>query len=134
VLLAALVSLGSGAGASADPGPACARIVELNAVYFGTQTWGLNRPARNRLAENVEVLERCPALCVEVVGYADGREPRPEQISARRAEVVEAYYREHGVAEGRVRVRSGDIAPDDAYRDDLGASSRRVESVPQVCR
>jgi outer membrane protein OmpA-like peptidoglycan-associated protein len=135
--VAAFLAVGMGPGLATpapQPGPECALVADLNPAYFGTSAFGLNRNARDRLAENAEVLALCPQLCAEVVGFADSHEPNPERISGRRAEAVLAFYRDRGVAEGRVRARGAGVAPDDAYGEDRGVGSRRVESVPHTCR
>ena len=53
----------------------CADITELNSVYFGYGQSSLSADARERLDENIEILRRCPEICVMINAYSDGSEP-----------------------------------------------------------
>jgi len=110
----------------------CRRVTELNTVYFGSAMSSLNAEARSRLDENIAVLERCPQICVQIVGYADSRERNPMRLSESRADAVRAYYQQNNVEGNRLSVRGGGVAPDDNYKEDRGAGSRRAESIPTM--
>jgi outer membrane protein OmpA-like peptidoglycan-associated protein len=110
----------------------CRQVTELNTVYFGSALSSLNQEAQSRLDENIAVLERCPEICVQIVGYADSRERNPMRLSESRADAVRAYYEQNGLMGNRFSVRGGGVAPDDNYKEDRGAGSRRAESIPTM--
>jgi outer membrane protein OmpA-like peptidoglycan-associated protein len=111
----------------------CDEVTELNTVYFERGMSTLDEVAEARLAENLAVLERCPDICVIVNAYADSREANPLRLSERRAAAVEAYYVQNGIDADRIRARGLGVAPDDNYKEDQGAGSRRAESIPVPC-
>jgi PKD repeat protein len=113
----------------------CEGVRALEPVYFSAEMDALPVNARERLAENVERLRRCPALCVRLGGYTDGVEQGPNR-ALRRAEVVRDYYAQAGIDPARVEIATTGLAPDaDDARDPLPGDrrARRVESVPVVC-
>ncbi len=111
----------------------CDEVTELNTVYFDRGGSTLDFAAESRLAENVAVLERCPDICTVVNGYTDSRESNPLRLSERRAAAVEAYYVQNGIDDNRIEARGLGVAPDDNYKEDGGAGSRRAESIPTSC-
>lgn len=110
--------------------PFCAQVTELNTVYFGSGLTSLSAEAQSRLDENIAVLERCEDINVNIVGYADSRERNPARLSESRAQAVRAYYEQNGIDSSRLTDSGRGIAPDDQYKEDRGAGSRRVESIP----
>lgn len=111
----------------------CDEVTELNTVYFDRNVSTLDGVATGRLDENLAVLERCPDICVQVNGYTDSRERDPLRLSERRAAAVEAYYVQGGIDADRLRAEGRGVAPDDNYKEDRGAGSRRAESIPMQC-
>ena len=75
----------------------CANITELNPVFFGYGSSSLTADARERLEENIEILRRCPEICVTINAYSDGVEGDAQRISQARADAVLAYYVAQGV-------------------------------------
>jgi len=110
--------------------PFCPAVTELNTVYFAPGMTSLTAEAQTRLDENIAVLERCPEIGVQIVGYADSRERNPMRLSEARADAVRAYYQQNNIAGGRLSAEGRGVAPDDQYKEDRGAGSRRAESIP----
>lgn len=108
----------------------CDQVTELNTVYFNSGMASLTAEAQSRLDENIAVLERCPGINVQIVGYADSRERNPMRLSESRADAVRAYYEQQGIEGGRLTTEGRGVAPDDNYKEDRGAGSRRAESIP----
>ena len=111
----------------------CDEVTELNTVYFDRNMSTLDQEAMSRLDENIAVLERCPDICVIINGYTDSRERDSLRLSERRAAAVEAYYVQNGIDASRLRAEGRGVAPDDNYKEDGGAGSRRAESIPVPC-
>lgn len=114
----------------------CDEVTELNTVYFDYEMSSLTDEARSRLDENIEVLQRCPSICVVINGYADDTESDKLRISERRADEVRAYYLANGVDESRVVARGLGEAPDSNSKEDPGPgdrNARRAESIPVDC-
>ncbi len=111
----------------------CDEVTDLNTVYFDRNMSTLDEEAMSRLDENIAVLERCPDICVIINGYTDSREQNKLRLSERRAAAVEAYYVQNGINASRLRARGLGVAPDDNYKEDQGAGSRRAESIPVPC-
>jgi outer membrane protein OmpA-like peptidoglycan-associated protein/outer membrane protein W len=112
----------------------CPQVTELNSVFFAPNMSSLSAEAQARLDENIAVLERCPEICVQIVGYADSRERNPLRLSEARADAVRAYYEQHGIAGNRLSAEGRGVAPDDMWKEDRGAGSRRADSIPtRVC-
>ncbi|MEM6782469.1 MAG: PKD domain-containing protein [Bacteroidota bacterium] len=114
----------------------CAEVSDLNTVYFDYGASSLTGDAQGRLDENIEVLERCPDLCVIVSAYTDDRESDKLRLSERRAGEVKAYYMENGIDESRIAARGLGEAPDSNSKEDPGPgdrNARRAESAPVDC-
>ncbi len=114
----------------------CDEVTELNTVYFDYEMSALTAEARSRLDENIEVLRRCPDICVVINAYADDRERDKLRLSERRAEEVKAYYVANGIDESRILARGLGEAPDSNSKEDPGPgdrNARRAESIPVDC-
>ena len=111
----------------------CDEVTDLNTVYFDRNMSTLDEEAMSRLDENIAVLERCPDICTIINAYSDSRERDGLRLSERRAAAVEAYYVQNGIDASRLRARGLGVAPDDNYKEDQGAGSRRAESIPVPC-
>ena len=115
----------------------CADITELNPVFFGYGSTTLSADARARLDENIEVLRRCPDICVTINGYSDGAEPGDAQrVSQARAEAVRQYYVGQGLDADRFRAVGRGVAPGANVKEDPepgDARARRADSIPSSC-
>jgi outer membrane protein OmpA-like peptidoglycan-associated protein len=114
----------------------CDELRELNTVFFEFESASLSAEARSRLDENIELLRRCPEVCVVINGYADPDERDQLVLSDRRAQAVVDYYAENGIDEGRLTARGLGEAPDCDPKEDPGPgdrSCRRAESIPTDC-
>ncbi len=114
----------------------CDEVTELNTVYFDFDMSALTADARGRLDENIEVLRRCPNICVVINGYTDDVEQDKLRLSQRRADETRAYYVANGIAESRLRARGLGEAPDANNKEDPGPgdrNARRAESIPVDC-
>jgi outer membrane protein OmpA-like peptidoglycan-associated protein/opacity protein-like surface antigen len=114
----------------------CDEVTELNTVYFEYGMSALTAEGRSRLDENLEVLRRCPDICVVINAYADDSESDKLRLSERRAEEVKAYYVANGIDESRILARGLGEAPDSDSKSDPDRgdrNARRAESIPVDC-
>ena len=114
----------------------CANITELNPVFFGYGSSSLTADARERLEENIEILRRCPEICVTINAYSDGVEGDAQRISQARADAVLAYYVAQGVDSDRLRAVGRGVDPDANPKEDVGpgdSRARRADSIPSSC-
>ncbi|WP_420455064.1 PKD domain-containing protein [Rubrivirga sp.] len=115
----------------------CAGVAELNPVFFGYGATTLTADATGRLDENVEILRRCPDVCVTVNGYSDGSEPGDAlRVSQARADAVVQYYVGQGIAADRLRAVGRGVDPDANSKEDPGpgdSRARRADSIPSSC-
>lgn len=112
----------------------CAQVQELNSVFFDFGNATLTSEAESRLDENIEILNRCPDIDVEVRGYSDGVETDdPVDLSTQRADLVRDYYIANGIAEDRVTARGLGVDPDANPKEDPepgDSRARRADSIP----
>ena len=115
----------------------CADITELNPVFFGYGASTLTADARTRLDENIEILRRCPDICVTINAYSDGSEPGDAmRISQNRADAVMAYYVSQGVDADRLQAVGRGVDPAANSKEDPGpgdSRARRADSIPSSC-
>ncbi|MCH7975907.1 MAG: PKD domain-containing protein [Bacteroidetes bacterium] len=114
----------------------CDEVTELNTVYFDYEMSSLSSEARGRLDENIEVLTRCPNICVVINGYADDQERDKLRLSERRADEAQAYYVANGIDESRIVARGLGEHPDSNSKEDPGPgdrNARRADSIPVDC-
>ena len=114
----------------------CADITELNPVFFGYRDVALTADGRSRLDENIEILRRCPDICVTINAFSDGQEGDAMRISQRRADAVRDYYVAQGIDMGRLRAVGRGVAPDANPKEDPGPGDSRARiatSVPSSC-
>ena len=115
----------------------CADITELNPVFFGYGATTLTADATSRLDENIEILRRCPDICVTINGYSDGSEPGDAlRISQARADAVLQYYVSQGVDRDRLRAVGRGVDPSANSKEDPGpgdSRARRADSIPSSC-
>ncbi|MEM0962577.1 MAG: OmpA family protein, partial [Bacteroidota bacterium] len=86
---------------------------------------------------NIEILRRCPDICVTINGYSDGSEPGDAmRISQRRADEVLQYYVAQGIDAERLRAIGRGVDPDANPKEDPGpgdSRARRADSIPSSC-
>ncbi len=115
----------------------CSDITELNPVFFGYGATTLTADATSRLDENIEILRRCPDICVLINGYSDGSEPGDAmRISQARADAVMNYYVAQGIDMDRLRAVGRGVDPDANSKEDPGpgdSRARRADSIPSSC-
>ncbi len=115
----------------------CDDITELNPVFFGYGASTLTADAMSRLDENIEILRRCPEICVTINGYSDGSEPGDAmRISQRRADAAMEYYVAQGIDADRLRAVGRGVDPDANSKEDPGpgdSRARRADSIPSSC-
>ena len=114
----------------------CDEVTELNTVYFDYEMSSLSSEARSRLDENIDVLTRCPNICVVINGYADDQERDKLRLSERRADEAQAYYVANGIDESRIVARGLGEHPDSNSKEDPGPgdrNARRADSIPVDC-
>ncbi|MEM8598948.1 MAG: PKD domain-containing protein [Bacteroidota bacterium] len=116
--------------------PFCDEVSELNTVFYDYESFALTAAGRMRLDENLDVLRRCPDLCVLIVGYADDQERRPLDLANDRADAVERYYIANGIDPARLTTDGRGVAPDSRAKEDPlpgDRNARRAESIPAEC-
>ena len=114
----------------------CSDITELNSVYFGFGQSSLSADARDRLDENIEILRRCPDICVTINGWTDDRESDEMRLSQRRADAVRDYYEANGIDASRLRAVGRGEDPAANSKEDPGpgdSRARRADSIPSSC-
>lgn len=114
----------------------CATIRELNSANFGFNEATLTAAGRARLDENIEILRRCPEICVTINGYTDNEERDMQRLSQRRADAVRDYYVSQGIDASRLRAVGRGQDPNANSKEDPGpgdSRARRVDSVPSSC-
>ncbi len=115
----------------------CESVSELNAVFFGYGATSVSAEAAGRLDETIEILRRCPDICVTINGYSDGAEPGDAlRVSQARANAVREYYIARGIDAGRLRAVGRGVDPQSNPKEDPGQGdriARRVDSVPTSC-
>ena len=115
----------------------CQGVSELNAVNFGYGASSLTFDATSRLDETIEILRRCPSLCVTINGYSDGSEPgNALSVSQARANSVRDYYVTQGIDASRLRAVGRGVEPTANPKEDPGQGdrlARRVDSIPGSC-
>ncbi|MEL6610996.1 MAG: PKD domain-containing protein [Bacteroidota bacterium] len=116
--------------------PFCDEVSELNTVFYDYESFALTAAGRTRLDENLDVLRRCPDLCVLIVGYADDQERNPLNLAEDRAGAVERYYIANGIDPARLTTEGRGVAPDSRSKEDPlpgDRNARRAESIPAEC-
>lgn len=114
----------------------CSRITELNPVYFGYNAAAITADARARLDENIEILRRCPQICVTINGYTDDQEGDQTRLSQRRADAVRDYYIAQGIDASRLTANGRGQDPNANSKEDPGpgdSRARRADSIPSAC-
>ena len=115
----------------------CQSVSELSAVNFEYGATRLTNDALSRLDESIEILRRCPDLCVTINGYSDGSEPgNALRTSQARANAVLDYYVAQGIDGSRLRAVGRGVDPAAEPKEDPAPGdrlARRVDSIPGSC-
>jgi len=112
--------------------------IDLKGVTFGYDKAVLGDEAKAVLAEAIEILQRHPALKVEVAGHTDARGDAQynQRLSERRAQAVYDYLVENGIDEQRLigpvgfgesRPIAPNQKPDGSDNPEGRATNRRTE-------
>ncbi|MEX1369340.1 MAG: OmpA family protein, partial [Nannocystaceae bacterium] len=103
----------------------------IEGIFFDTNKDIIKPASEVELNEALEVLRKFPGLRVEISGHTDSRGSRELNIdlSKRRAEAVERWLVERGIADERMTTRGvGPDEPLDSNRSSKGrARNRRIE-------
>ena len=117
--------------------PRVCTLIELNSVYFASNTIDLSKASRESLDENIEALRLNPTCCVYIIGYASGTDSDiyALRIARQRAETIFNYYVGAGLSAERFTVES-DIGPEVCPKGKDGkgcVENHKVETVPFDC-
>jgi peptidoglycan-associated lipoprotein len=108
---------------------------DMQIVYFAYDSFTLDDAARAALDGNAKLLRDNPALNPSVDGHADerGTVEYNQALGQKRAEAVQQYLTDAGIAAARLRVISyGKERPADEGHDEAAwAKNRRVEFTPR---
>ena len=114
----------------------CADVSEFNSVYFDFGSSMLTADARDRLENNLDVLRRCPDICVLVRAYTDDRETDQIRLSQARADAIRDFYVENGIPMDRIRAEGLGEDPNANSKEDPepgDSRARRGDSIPATC-
>lgn len=122
------------------PLPRTARVcmlIELNSVYFASNTIDLSTSSRDDLDENIEALRLNPTCCVSITGYASGVDADiyALRIARQRAETILDYYVGSGLRADRFTVKA-DAGPEVCPKSKDGkgcVENHKVETKPFDC-
>jgi len=110
----------------------CTQVTEFNSAFFERNSSTLSADARDALSENLDVLERCPNLCVDIEGYASRSERSPDDLSEARADAVADYYEDRGIDSGRIDAEGMGVRGQ-LTKKGGDAQFRRADSIPESC-
>ena len=111
----------------------CTTVTDFNSAYFGQNSSTLSAEARDALRDNLEVLEQCPNLCVDVEGFASRAERDPDDLASDRADAVAEFYEDNGIDGDRIDAEGmGGVGQ--TTKKGADAESRRADSIPESCR
>ena len=110
----------------------CTNVTEFNAAFFGRNSSTLSAEARDNLRDNLEILEQCPNLCVDVEGFASRAERNTDELSQDRADAVAEFYEDNGIDSSRIDAE-GVGARGETTKKGGNAQFRRADSIPESC-
>ena len=85
----------------------CGSIEDLNNTYFAFNASSPLEESHERLAENVEVLQRCPSRALRLKAHALKRETDPHALAEARAATVRDLYEQAGITPDRIHKEPG---------------------------
>lgn len=117
--------------------PRVCTLIELNSVYFASNTIDLSKATKEALDENIEALRLNPTCCVSIIGYASGTDADiyALRLARQRAEAIYNYYVGAGLTATRFNVES-DIGPVVCPKGKDGkgcVENHKVDTIPFDC-
>jgi len=117
--------------------PRVCTLVELNSVYFASNTVDLSTASREALDENIEALRLNPTCCVSIIGYASGTQADiyALRVARQRAETIYNYYVGAGLMSERFTVDTK-VGPEVCPKGKDGkgcVENHKVETAPFDC-
>jgi PKD repeat protein len=110
----------------------CRELTDLNAAFFNRNSSTLTDEALAALQDNVDILNECPNICVSIEGHAAPGERNAQSLSEARANAVEKYYIDNGVAASRLTAMGKGRVPG-VSRKEGTSQYRRADSIPGAC-
>jgi PKD repeat protein/opacity protein-like surface antigen len=110
----------------------CRELTDLNAAFFNRNSSTLRDEALAALQDNVDILNECPNICVSIEGYAAPGERNAQSLSDARANAVQKFYTDNGVAASRLTAMGKGRVPG-VSRKEGTSQYRRVDSIPGAC-
>ena len=110
----------------------CRELTDLNAAFFNRNSSTLTDEAMAALQDNVDILNECPNICVSVEGYAAPGERSAQSLSEARANAVQKFYTDNGVAASRLTAMGKGRVPG-VSRKEGTSQYRRADSIPGAC-
>ncbi|MDX1740549.1 MAG: PKD domain-containing protein, partial [Rhodothermales bacterium] len=110
----------------------CRELTDLNAAFFNRNSSTLTDEALAALQDNVDILNECPNICVSVEGYAAPGERNAQSLSEARANAVQKFYTDNGVAASRLTAMGKGRVPG-VSRKEGTSQYRRADSIPGAC-
>jgi PKD repeat protein len=110
----------------------CRELTDLNAAFFARNASALTDEARAALQDNVDILNECPNICVSIEGHAAPGERNAQSLSDARANAVQKFYTDNGVAVSRLSAMGKGRVPG-VSRKEGTSQYRRADSIPGAC-
>ncbi|NNE46670.1 MAG: PKD domain-containing protein [Rhodothermales bacterium] len=110
----------------------CRELTDLNAAFFARNASALTDEARAALQDNVDILNECPNICVRIEGHAAPGERNAQSLSDARANAVQKFYTDNGVAVSRLSAMGMGRVPG-VSRKEGTSQYRRADSIPGAC-
>ena len=110
----------------------CRELTDLNAAFFDRNASTLTDEARAALQDNVDILNECPNICVSIEGHAAPGERNAQSLSTARANAVQKFYTDNGVAASRLTAM-GKGRVEGVSRKEGTSQYRRADSIPGAC-
>ncbi len=110
----------------------CRDLTDLNPAFFDRNSSRLSDEARAALQDNVDILNECPNICVTVEGWAAPGERNAQNLSTARADAVQKFYTDNGVAASRISAVGRGRVPG-VSRKEGTSQYRRADSIPGAC-
>ncbi len=110
----------------------CRELTDLNPAFFNRNSSTLTDEARAALQDNADILTECPNICVRIEGYAAPGERNATGLSTARANAVQKFYTDNGIAASRLTAEGKGRVPG-VSRKEGSSQYRRVDSIPGQC-
>jgi PKD repeat protein len=110
----------------------CRELTDLNAAFFDRNSSKLSAEATAALRDNADILNECANICVSIEGYAAPGERNAESLSTARANAVQKFYTDNGIAASRLSAMGKGRVPG-VSRKEGTSQYRRADSIPGAC-